>query len=274
MRTIAVDIGNSYIHCGIFEGTRLLRHHRSGSKPFDETRLKKFARELQKDKKNDSAIVSIASCVPEINTKVKTLLCAHGMRACFFIPRDVKVPIVNTYRTKNTLGADRLINAYAAKTLYGAPVVAIDFGTAITIDCVSARGAYVGGLILPGGSRSLDCMLQSASILKKHFGAMGATTALMRVRRARPIEKTSVKNITSGTLLGVTAMIARLCEEYKKLLGKNLTIVLTGKEARLYAPHLRHRGFSFMYDEYLTVRGVSMVIRKKFLDIIPSKKYN
>src|SRR3954451_633159 len=94
-------------------------------------------------------------------------------------------------------GADRIVNAVAAYDLYGGPAIVVDFGTATTLDAVSAQGEFLGGAIMPGIEISLDALI-------------GRTAALRRVELVEPrsvIGKSTVEAIQSGAVYGFTAQI-------------------------------------------------------------------
>ena len=106
------------------------------------------------------------------------------------------VPIAVRVDRPGEVGADRLVNALAAARLYGTPAVVVDFGTATTLDCVAADGAYVGGAIAPGLELGLE--------------ALAARTAkLPRVELRAPdraIGRDTVSAIQSGTVFGYQAL--------------------------------------------------------------------
>src|SRR6185503_4775114 len=81
------------------------------------------------------------------------------------IGRQISVPIKNNYRNKSQVGQDRLVGAYAAERLYGAPAIIVDFGTAITFDVVSAHGDYDGGIIVPGIRLSAESLFRKTALL-------------------------------------------------------------------------------------------------------------
>ena len=86
------------------------------------------------------------------------------------------------YDNPAEVGADRIVNAVAARELYGAPVVVVDFGTATTFDVVNAAGEYVGGIIAPGITISAEALFAHASRLyrvdvRKPTELVGSNTA-------------------------------------------------------------------------------------------------
>ena len=141
---IAIDIGNTNIALGLFKGLRLVKRAKMPTREYGlyGKRLRGFA--------GKGAKVVISSVAPKALAKVRKALAALKYRQILVLGDNAVVPIRNLYRIKRQVGQDRLVNAYAAKILYGTPCVIIDLGTAVTFDVVSRKGAYLGGLILPG----------------------------------------------------------------------------------------------------------------------------
>jgi type III pantothenate kinase len=229
------------------------------SKAFNATRFTKIAARLTRDVKNAGGRALIVSSAPERNRMVERILRKKLKNKYLFVPRDIAVPLRNRYATKATLGADRLVNAYAAQRLYGAPAVIFDFGTAITADCVSGKKEYLGGLIMPGITTSFESLLQRAPILKKYRSGTG--TQLRRGLKENPryIADTSRECLEQGIIAGNACMVQCLYEKYKKLLGKNTRLVVTGGEGALLTDHLKREKVKFIYDPLLTIKGIGLI---------------
>ncbi|MCM8761534.1 MAG: type III pantothenate kinase [Candidatus Omnitrophica bacterium] len=170
----------------------------------------------------------------------------------FFTPhvrivgRDIRVPIRNCYKIKSEVGQDRLVNAYAAKRLYGVPAVIVDFGTAITFDIVSPRGDYLGGLILPGIEMSLSSLHRKTALLPR--------VELKAVSSV--IGKDTVSSIRGGILFGFGAMCDGLISRYVKMFCKRPKVIATGGDASLissYATTIQ------TVDEDLTLKGLYLI---------------
>lgn len=242
---LAIDIGNTNITVGLFKGARLARKAKINTHGYSshEKRLRSF---LKKEVVRD---VVISSVVPAaLGRFIKSL--KNRRRAPLRVPyritiigKDMRVPISNLYRVKSEVGQDRLVNAFAAKTLYGAPAVIIDFGTAITFDIVSRRGEYLGGLILPGIEMGLSSLYSKTALLPE-----------VKLKPAKYIiGKDTVNSMRGGILFGYGAMCDGLIERYRKILGRNLKVIATGGNAKLikrYAKSIR------IIDEDLTLKGL------------------
>ena len=134
------------------------------------------------------------------------------------IGRDIKVPIVNRYRNPGHVGQDRLVCAYAALKLYGRPLIVIDLGTAITVDVVSAKAEYLGGIIVPGIKLSADTLFQKAALLP-----------LVRIAPARAlIGRDTKESILSGLFHGYGAMLKGLIAQIKSEIKGHPKVIVTG----------------------------------------------
>ena len=144
------------------------------------------------------------------------------------------------------MGQDRLVNAFAAKAIYGSPCVIIDFGTAITFDIVSKRGQYLGGLILPGIEISLASLYEKTALLPK-----------VKLKDAPYIIGKDTKNsMRGGILFGFGAMCDGLVSRYRKILGKSTKVIATGGNASLmkkYAKSIQ------IVDEDLILKGLNLI---------------
>ena len=274
---IAIDIGNTNITAGIFKGDKLLSkakiptyacssyarrikalikviHNRRrgfGSTSLTIPRtIPSLSREIPPygyGKMDDIEII-ISSVVPLALARLVAELHRMCISKIIILGRDKTVPIRNRYRIKNEVGQDRLVNAFAAKILYGTPAVIIDFGTAITFDIISKRGDYLGGLILPGIELSLSSLYRNTALLPN-----------VELERASSIiGKDTVSSMRGGILFGFGAMCDGLATKYKKILGKSTKVIATGGNSKLmkrYARSIQH------VDEDLTLKGLQLISR-------------
>lgn len=169
-RFLAVDIGNTQMVFGLFEGERLCSHWRLSSShglTSDELawQLHGMFEQFGHQPKNIDGIMA-ASVVPHLDTtlsKACERIC--GIPASFVGTADVKTGMAVDYKNPREVGADRIANAIAARQTFGAPVIVLDCGTATTFDIVSPKGHYAGGLIIPGMEISLQALCQRAAKL-------------------------------------------------------------------------------------------------------------
>lgn len=246
-KTLAIDIGNTNITLGLFSGDTLAKKIKTPTaRPALYGKCFKALCGFARIEKSGTIDVIISSVVPlallrlvaELN---KTLRCA-----IYIVGRDIKVPIKNRYKIASEVGQDRLVNAFAARRLYGEPCVIIDFGTAVTFDVVSRKGEYLGGLILPGIEMSLSSLYKKTALLPR-----------VSLKPARSIiGRDTVNSMRGGILFGLGAMCDGLSMQYKKILGRKTKIIATGGNAFLVKRYARSIQ---IVDEDLTLKGLSLL---------------
>lgn len=244
---LVVDIGNTNVTAGLFKGARLVKKIKisTGSYYLHGKRLKGICN-LAGLKHGDVLDVAISSVVPLALSRVIATLNRDVKCNISVIGRDKVVPIKNLYRVKSEVGQDRLVNAFAAKVLYGAPSVIIDFGTAITFDVLSVKGEYLGGLIFPGIEMSLSSLYNKTALLPK-----------VELKPASSIiGRNTVDSMRGGILFGLGAMCDALAAKYRKMLGKNTKIIATGGNASLIR---RYSKSIQIVDEDLTLTGLRLI---------------
>jgi type III pantothenate kinase len=248
MKTLlAIDIGNTNITAGIFKGGRLVRRMKTPSRAsYIYGRAFRKLLRAAGSKIGDVDTVVISSVVPLVLGRLVAELGRMSFRRPLIIGRDIKVPIRNMYRNKNEVGQDRLVNAFAAKSLYGAPAVIVDFGTGITFDVVSGRGDYLGGLILPGIEMSLESLHRKTALLPR----------IELKPAASIIGKDTVNSMRGGILFGLGTMCDGLTGRYRRMLGSRMKVIATGGNAGLikrYTKSIR------TVDEDLTLKGLNLL---------------
>ena len=251
MYLLAIDIGNTNITAGMFKGAKLLRKMKMPTNSYSSyiRKLKALIKDAGLElNRLDEAVVS--SVVPlALARMVVELRRMSGTIKITIIGRDIKAPIRNMYRIKSEVGQDRLVNAFAAKVLYGTPAVIVDFGTAITFDIISKRGDYLGGLILPGIDLSLSTLYRNTALLPKV--ELASTSSI--------IGKDTVNSMRGGILFGFGAMCDGLVAQYRKILGRSIKVIATGGNARLMK---RYAKTIQITDEDLTLKGLQLISKR------------
>ena len=199
-------------------------------KIFYPDKRKKYSAQLQKifrqNKIHDAIICSVVPSVTKILAKdIERLL----VQPPYIIGKDIVVPINNLYRKPRQVGQDRLVNAYAGIMLYGAPLIVVDFGTAVTFDLVSKDKAYLGGMILPGLEISLDALAERTALLPK-------------IKLTRPEEfigRDTKNSMLSGIIYGFSSLADSLIKKLKQKLGKNAQVIATGGNISLISNYCR-----------------------------------
>jgi type III pantothenate kinase len=240
----AIDIGNSNIALGLFKDGHLVKKTKMSTR---EGVL--YARRIKTLLGNTvPSHIVISSVVPEALRRIKKILRKTDDPKIIILGENADVQIKNLYRVKRQVGQDRLVNAYGAKSFYGAPAVIIDFGTAITFDIVSGKGEYLGGLILPGIEMSLATLYEETALLPKVKLAPAGNI----------IGKDTVSSMRGGILFGFGAMCDALVARYRKVVGDGLKVIATGGNSSLmkrYAKSIQK------VDEDLTLKGLELLSR-------------
>jgi len=255
---LVIDIGNTNVSLGLFDypdrsAARLAEHWRIGThreQTSDEMglTLRALFRQAHRDceEVTDIAISSVVPPLLPIWERVSTKLFG---REPLVVGPGIRTGLPVLYENPREVGADRIVNSLAAFELLGGPVIAVDFGTATTFDCVSKGGEYLGGAIFPGIHTSMAALFDRASMLHQ--------VELMRPRSV--IGKTTTTALQSGLLYGfagvVDAMVARIRGE----LGADARVVATGGLAGLVSAEC---SVIDRVEPFLTLEGLRLIFEK------------
>jgi type III pantothenate kinase len=229
---LCLDIGNTQIHGGVFDGERLLAQFRKTTHPLgtaDELGVF-FSAVLQKNGLDPRTIRRVALCsvVPAAVQSVRQACQEYFDCAPFVLQAGAKTGLKVRYRNPHEVGADRIANAIAATLRHpGRDLLVVDCGTATTFDVVTAAGDYLGGAILPGVGISAE-MLASR------------TARLPSVEIAKPesvLGRTTVESIQSGLYHGQIGAIRQLTAELTReaFAGRRPHVIGTGGFSRMFA---------------------------------------
>ena len=247
---VAIDIGNTTIALGLFEGNRLLETWRIGSerkKTGDEYAL--LIRGLFAMGGFDGAAVKgaiIGSVVPPLNAVLQKC----GERLWGFPPllmtHETPIGMENRYGNPQEVGMDRLANAVGGKRRTGAPVIIVDFGTAVTLDLVDRDGAYAGGCILPGLETSAEALSRCTAQLPR----------IPLQKPSRVLGKTTIVSIQAGLYFGITSAVDGLIDRLWDEIGYKTAVIVTGGGADSLNWDLAHE---HIYDPHLTLLGLKAI---------------
>jgi type III pantothenate kinase len=245
---LAVDIGNSNIKFGLYDGETLVNQF---SIETDRAYSIETLRAAIGDKLGttiDRGIV--CSVVPDLNSIIKGLLLAdHGFEARF-VANDWDLGLDIQYQPLSAAGTDRLVNCFSAVEKYGVPAVVCSFGTALTIDVVDKDRRLVGGLIAPG--------------IRPLARALHLVTAqLPEVEIEKPaqvIQQTTKGSIQSGLVNGYIAMFTGLVEKVCGELGASPKVIATGGLAKLVAAET---SLIDVVDRRLTLDGLQKLADRR-----------
>ena len=254
---LVIDIGNTNVSLGIFDysgGEGKLAHHWRLSTHREQTsdELAICIRALFEHEGRHIAEVSkviLSSVVPPVvpiweRTSSKLFGCPP-----YVVGPGMRTGMPVRYENPHEVGADRIVNAVAAFEMHGGPIIAVDFGTATTFDCISRGGEYMGGVICPGIHISMEALFEHAS-------------KLHRVEIARPksvIGKTTTGALQSGLLYGYAGLVDAMVERIRPELGSDSRVIATGGLARRIASESR------AIEEvvpFLTLEGLRILFEK------------
>lgn len=224
---LAIDVGNTNTVLGLFAEDRLIHSWRiktDARQTADEIEL--IFRGLLA---NSPEITGIALCstVPAVLREMRTMLTRYYAEVpTVIVEPGVKTGVPILTDNPKEVGADRIVNSLAAHTLYGGPVIVVDFGTSTNIDVVSDKGEFLGGALAPGIEISLDALAMRAAQLRK--------VELVAPRNV--IGKNTVEALQSGAIFGFAGQVDGLVDRIIDELGSATAVVATGGLAGIVVP--------------------------------------
>ncbi|MCS7223230.1 MAG: type III pantothenate kinase [Armatimonadetes bacterium] len=198
----------------------------------------------------DVGAVVLCSVVPPVTTSLSEMARRFFKSEPLIVTGDLELDIVNAYEPPQAVGADRLVNAIAARHLYGLPAIVVDFGTATTFDAISAQGVYLGGAIAPGITLAADLLFQRTAQLPR----------VALTIPSRPIGRNTMESIQSGLLLGYGGLVKEIVGLFIKELGPDTKVIATGGLAPLMAPLI---GPLTDVNTEMTLQGLGIIWAQK-----------
>lgn len=250
---LAVDVGNTQTHVGLFRGEELLEHwrfHTSRTATADELAvvLGGLLR-LRENSLRDIDAIVVSCVVPTLAQEYDEVRRRYLGGGGALVGPELKTGMPIRIDDPRELGADRLVNAIAAYERVGGPCIAVDFGTAINYDVVSGDGEYLGGVISPGVEISIEALTQRAAALPK-----------VRLEPPRAaIGKGTREAIQSGVIYGYAGQVDGLVARLRDELGDEATVIATGGWAHAIVPHCEQVD---ELDDLLTLKGLQLIWEK------------
>ena len=219
---LAIDIGNSMVTLGVFDGDRLTTTLRIATDPrrlSDEYGLL-ITNLLDLNGVASAHIdqVSMCSVVPPLTPVFDQVCDTYFGTKPLAVSAGVRTGLRIQYDNPRDVGSDRIVDAVAAIELYGAPVIVVDFGTATVFDAISRDGVYVGGAIAPGINVSAEALFLNTSQLRRvelvaPKSAIGQNTSLA---------------LQSGLVFGYAGLVEGIVARFRQELGQDAKVIGTG----------------------------------------------
>lgn len=251
----AIDVGNTNITVGLFEGKELVSTFRMTtgiSRTSDEYGMM-FGDwlSLRDMKLSDIDAVIIASVVPNVMHSLTSGIIKYLHVNPIIVAPGVKTGINVMIPNPKALGADRLVDAVAAYELYGGPVIVVDFGTATTHDLVLADGSFHSGVTSPGIRLAASALWTGAAKLPE-----------IEIRKPDTIlAKDTVTSMQAGVFYGYIGQTEYIIDKMKEASGlENIKVVATGGLGKLISENTKKID---IYDPNLTLQGLRLIYEKQ-----------
>lgn len=247
---LAIDVGNTNLTLGLYEGEKLDPHWRLATdhaRMPDEYGLQILGLLAHAGRTaGELTGVCLASVVPQLTQRVAQACRQYLEQEPLIVDTGVKTGIRIRYEDPKAVGADRVADAVATLRLYGGPACIVDFGTATTFNALTKDGDYLGGAITAGISLAADALFTHAA-------------KLQRIDLQRPpsvIGRNTVHAMQSGLLFGYVSMAEGMVARFRDELGPDMKVVATGGQAELVA---RETKVIDVLAPWLTLDGLRII---------------
>lgn len=249
---LVIDVGNTNIVLGLYDGKQLLHHWRlstNRSATVDEYGImihNLFHIAQFKMSQIDGVIIS--SVVPPLMRTLEQLCEQYLHKTPLIVGPGLKTGLNIRYENPREVGADRIVNAVAAIELYGPPLIVVDFGTATTFDYIDEAGQYLGGAIAPGIGISTEALYQRAA-------------KLPRIELTKPksvVGRNPITSMQAGIIYGYAGQVDGIVERIREEFHNEARVIATGglaelisdesKTIELVNPLLTLQGLQIIYD--------------------------
>ena len=251
---LVVDVGNTNITFGVYQGKELLKSFRITTKiPRTSDEFGIVIMELLQVngiKVEEITGISMASVVPNIMHSLTGAMVKYIKQEPLIVGPGVKTGIKVAGENPRGIGADRIVDAVAAYEKYGGPVLVLDFGTATTYDLVREDGSFSEGITAPGLRISLMALSQNAAKLPE-----------VEIKKPKSIlGQETISSMQAGLVYGQIGQTEYIINQMKKESGfDNMKVVATGGLGRLIAEETESIQ---IYDSYLTLAGLRIIYEK------------
>lgn len=247
---LVIDVGNTNIVLGVYEGKSLLHHWRVATvRERTEDELGIFIKNLFTDKLmdfQDIHAIIISSVVPPLMFILERMCDKYFGIKPMVIGPGIKTGLNIQMENPREVGADRIVNAVAGLEIYGPPLIIVDFGTATTFCVLNEKGHYLGGPIAPGIGISTEALFQRAAKLPR----------IELIRSQNVIGRNTVTNLQSGVYYGFIGQVDGIVNRIREEMKLPFKVIATGGFAKLIAQD----SYTIQeVDSFLTLQGLRMI---------------
>lgn len=247
---LVVDVGNTHTVLGLYDGERLVHDFRietAKGRTSDEYHVLLLnLLDLVGIERSAVRASILSSVVPTFNDTVIEAVDRAFDHEIMVVGPGIKTGMPVLYENPREVGADRIVNAVAAYERVRGAAIVVDFGTATTFDCISAKGEYLGGSIAPGMQISASALFSRAARLPRSEIA----------RPPRAIGRNTVHSMQSGIVFGYVGLVDGLVRRLAAEMKEDVTVIATGGLAALIEPDSETIE---MVDEFLTLDGLRLI---------------
>ena len=252
---LTIDVGNTNITCGVFDGDVIVASFRITTKmprTSDEYGMILYnLLEQNNIQPMDIGDAIICSVVPNVMHSLRGGLVKYFHITPIIVEAGIKTGIRIVTPNPQQIGADRIVDAVGAYEMYGGPVLVIDFGTATTYDFVDESGAFLGGITAPGIRISAKALSEDAAKLPE-----------IEIKKPESIlGKDTITSMQAGIVYGQIGQTEYIINKVKEEVGlENVKTVVTGGLGRIIA---NETTCIDIYDPNLTLKGIYRVYKKQ-----------
>ena len=247
---MTIDIGNTNISIGIFQGDELGPRWRVST---DHNRMPdEYGLQIdgllkhENLRPDDISGICLASVVPPLNGVFLQACREYLNHDPLVVDAGIKTGVRILYETPRSVGADRIVDAVAVKHLYGVPACVVDFGTGTTFDAISREGDYLGGAIAPGIGIAAEALFRRAA-------------KLPRVELTTPpsvIGQNTPHSMQSGLIYGYVGLVEGMVTRFRAELGPDMKVIATGGLTEIIA---RETKMIDIVAPWLTLDGLRII---------------